>query len=144
MSNLEIASRSNGQAFYEDERWTMPWRSPSLIPEVRRLDCELRLGRVSWVVGPAATAVKTNASMDLPMLFSVSKSAGVRVLSTAHSDALGYVVSVLPDKLDEREQAILSKRLTRNLLDAHDSGERDPEALRSAALRGVLAPKPRR
>ena len=75
------------------------------------------------------------------MLFFAYKSFGVRVLSNAHSDALGHVHSSLPRRLDKRAEALLSKQLTRNLMDAHDSGERDPDALRRAALRGVQASK---
>jgi hypothetical protein len=77
------------------------------------------------------------------MLFSPRKTLGVRVLSNAHSDALGHVCAALPGKLNKFEEAVLSKRLTRNLMDAHDSGERDPDALRRAALRGVLGAKAR-
>ena len=72
------------------------------------------------------------------MLFSSYNSSGVRALTNAYADALGFARSALPRKLNEQEEAILSRQLTRNLMDAHDSGERDPEALRRAALLGVL------
>ena len=77
------------------------------------------------------------------MMFSDSNRIGVRVLSTAHSRALGSVRAAWPGKLDRREELVLSQRLTLNLLDAHDEGERDPDELRRAALRGVLTTGPR-
>jgi hypothetical protein len=64
------------------------------------------------------------------VLFSPYNSSGVRVLTNEYADALGFARSALPRKLSDQEDAILSQRLTRNLMDAHDSGERDPEALR--------------
>lgn len=72
------------------------------------------------------------------MQFSSYNSSGVRALSNAYHEALGFAHSALPRKLNEQEEAVLSRALTRNLMDAHDSGERDPEALRRAALQGVL------
>jgi hypothetical protein len=72
------------------------------------------------------------------MLFSPYNSSGVRELSNAYADALGFARSALPRKLNEKEETMLSRQLTRNLMDAHDSGERDPRALRRAALQGVL------
>jgi len=68
------------------------------------------------------------------VLFSSYNSSFVRVLSNAYADALGYVRSPLPRQLSEQEEANLSRRLTRNLMAAHDSGERDSGALRRAAL----------
>jgi hypothetical protein len=70
--------------------------------------------------------------------FSSYNSLGVRALSGAYADALGYARLVLPRKLSTEEDTLLGERLTQNLMDAHDSGERDPGALRRAALRGVL------
>ena len=72
------------------------------------------------------------------MQFSPYNSSGVRALSNAYADALGFALAALPRKLSDQEEVTLSRRLTRNLMDAHDSGERDPEALRRAALQGVL------
>jgi hypothetical protein len=72
------------------------------------------------------------------MYFSAYNSSGVRALSNAYADAVGYARSAMPRKLSEQEQSLLSQRVTRNLMDAHDAGERDPEALRRAALQGVL------
>jgi len=72
------------------------------------------------------------------MYFSAYNSSGVRALSNAYADAVGFAHSALPRKLSEQEQALMRQRVTRNLMDAHDAGERDPEALRRAALRGVL------
>ena len=73
------------------------------------------------------------------MLFSSQNSSGVRVLSNAYVDAREFVQSILPRKLNDHEETLLSRRITRNLIDAHDSGEREPGALRRAALVGVLA-----
>ena len=72
------------------------------------------------------------------MPFSSYDSSGLRALSNAYDDALGYARLALPRKLSEQEETTLSGRLTRNLMDAYDSGERDPGKLRRAALQGVL------
>jgi len=72
------------------------------------------------------------------VLFSPRGPSGFRALSGAYADALGLARSALPGRLSERDEVLLSRRLTRNLMDAHDSGERDPAALTRAALQGVL------
>jgi hypothetical protein len=73
------------------------------------------------------------------VLFSSQNSCGVRVLSNAYADAREFVQSISPRKLSDHEETLLSRRITRNLMDAHDSGEREPGELRRAALLGVLA-----
>jgi hypothetical protein len=70
--------------------------------------------------------------------FSAYNSSGARALSNAYADALKFARTAMPRKLSEQEQTLLNQRVTRNLMDAHDAGERDPEALRRAALQGVL------
>jgi len=77
------------------------------------------------------------------MLISDYNPTSARVLSTARSDALDWVRAAIPRMLDEHEEFVLSRRLTRNLTSAYDVGERDPDALRCAALHGILTSKAR-
>ena len=76
------------------------------------------------------------------MQFSPYNSPGLRALSGAYDDAHGYARLILPRVLSEQEDTALGQRLTQNLMDAYDSGERNPRALRHAALRGVLVSRP--
>lgn len=73
------------------------------------------------------------------MSFSPQASPALSVLSDAYAAALGYARSTSPRILSQREDANLSRQITLNLLDAHDSGVRDPAALSRAALQGVVA-----
>ena len=73
------------------------------------------------------------------MLFSAYNSNGVRVLSAAYAEAGRFARASLTRKLSAGEEAALDKRLARNLMDAHDFGERDPVALKDAALQGIFA-----
>ena len=72
------------------------------------------------------------------MLFSPNNLPRIHVLSNAYAEALGIARSALSRKLSVKEDDLLKQNLTRNLMDAHDSGERDPGALTRAALQGVL------
>ena len=76
---------------------------------------------------------------DPQVLFSSRNYSGAHVLSDAYAAARAHARSALPHTLSEQEEVCLNRQLTRNLLDAHDSGVRDPDALRRAALQGVLA-----
>ena len=72
------------------------------------------------------------------MPFSASNSNGLRLLSAAHSDAMGLVRRASGHSLSEVETSAVSKKLVNNLMITHDSGERDPKALKRAALRGIF------
>ena len=72
------------------------------------------------------------------MPFAAYDSKGVRALSGALSDALGSVRKTAGHQLGEAELTGVNKTLVQNLMNTHDSGERDPDALRRAALRGVF------
>jgi hypothetical protein len=60
------------------------------------------------------------------------------LLSAALSEALGLVRKSAGGPLTETETSDFSERLAANLFRVFDSGERDPAALKRAALKGVL------
>ena len=62
----------------------------------------------------------------------------LRLLSAALSDALELVQKSAGGPLTETETSDFSERLAANLFRVFDSGERDPAALKRAALKGVL------
>lgn len=72
------------------------------------------------------------------MPFSVYEPDAVRLLSAALSDALEDVRESAGGPLTEIETTDFTKRLADNLMRAFDFGERDPAALKRAALRGIL------
>jgi len=73
------------------------------------------------------------------MDFSAYNSSDVRLLSAAHSEAMGLVRRASGHSLSEVETSAVSTRLVNNLMKTHDSGERDPKALKRAALQGIFA-----
>ena len=73
------------------------------------------------------------------MSFSAYNSNGLRVLSGVLSDALGSVRKTAGHPLSEVQIASVSNALVQNLMKTHDSGERDPDALRRTALRALVA-----
>ena len=72
------------------------------------------------------------------MPFSAYNSNGLRLLSAPHSDAMGLVRRASGHSLSEVETSAVSKKLVENLKETHDSGERDPKALKRAALQGIF------
>ena len=60
------------------------------------------------------------------------------LLSAALSDALGLVQKSVGGPLTETETSDFRERLAANLFLAFDFGERDPAALKRAAIKGVL------
>lgn len=73
------------------------------------------------------------------MFFPANGSTEPHILSSVYGDALGFVRSTMTCDFNGSSDALLCARLTRNLLDAHDAGERDPKGLRALALRGLGA-----
>jgi hypothetical protein len=73
------------------------------------------------------------------MPFSAYDSDALRLLSAALSDALDSLGKLKGRALTETETLDFSKKLTANLMSVFDNGERDPAALKRAALRGVYA-----
>jgi hypothetical protein len=59
------------------------------------------------------------------------------LLSAALSDALATLGKSQGRALSETETSDFSKKLARNLMAVFDNGEREPAALKRAALRGV-------
>jgi hypothetical protein len=76
------------------------------------------------------------------MPFSAYDADGVRLLCGALADALEYVRKATGRDLSEAEVSDVRKTLVRRLTMDHDSGERDPDALKRAALREVFASRP--
>jgi hypothetical protein len=64
----------------------------------------------------------------------------IRILSSALSAAISEFDHAPASTWTKREKADLSRQLTRNLLEAFDAGERDPEALKRAGLAGIERP----
>jgi hypothetical protein len=62
----------------------------------------------------------------------------LRLLSAAHSAALEVIRHVAGGPLTPTEISDFSRRLAQNLMNVFDAGERNPVALRHAALKGVL------
>lgn len=77
---------------------------------------------------------------DPQLPFSAYNSDGVRMLSMALSEALASVRQAAARPLSEADAFRISKALASTLMRVHDSGERNPEALKRAALNGVFAP----
>jgi hypothetical protein len=73
------------------------------------------------------------------MPFAAYNSNGVRLLCGALADSLEYVRKATGRELSEAEVSDIRKTLVHRLTMAHDSGERDPDALKRAALREVFA-----
>ena len=68
------------------------------------------------------------------MPFSAYDSEAVRRLSCAFADAMDAHRKSAGRPLSANETALLSKRMVDNLMKTYDSGERDPEALKRAAM----------
>ena len=62
----------------------------------------------------------------------------LRLFSAVHSDALKAIQEVAGGPLVPTEMSDFSRRLAQNLMSVFDAGERNPIALRRAALKGVL------
>ncbi len=78
------------------------------------------------------------------MLFSAYGSNALRVLTAALSEALAILDKSASRDLTGAQKAHFRNSVARNLMDAYDSGERDPTALNRAALRGLfISPIPR-
>jgi hypothetical protein len=76
---------------------------------------------------------------DFKMPFAAYDSNGVRLLCGALADSLEYVRKATGRELSEAEVSDIRKTLVHRLTMAHDSGERDPGALKRSALREVFA-----
>jgi hypothetical protein len=76
---------------------------------------------------------------DFKMPFAAYNSSGVRLLCGALADSLEYVRKATGRELSESEISDVRKTLVHRLTMDHDSGERDPDALKRAALREVFA-----
>jgi hypothetical protein len=76
--------------------------------------------------------------------FSAYDADALRVLTRALFEALATLNKSVPRPLTSSEKAHFHERIIRNLKEAYDAGQRDPEALKRIALRGVLiSPLPR-
>ena len=64
---------------------------------------------------------------------------GLRLLSWVLADAVISARKTIGPQISEAEGSQLNKRLVRSLAEAHDSGERDPGALKRSALRELFA-----
>jgi hypothetical protein len=73
------------------------------------------------------------------MPFAAYDSSGVRLLSGVLADAMISARKTVGHQLSEAEGSELNKRLVRSLSEAHDSGERNPDALERSALRELFA-----
>jgi hypothetical protein len=73
------------------------------------------------------------------MPFAAYDSSGVRLLSGVLADAMISARKIIGHQLSEAEGSELNQRLVRGLAEAHDSGERDPGALKRSALRELFA-----
>ena len=71
------------------------------------------------------------------MPFAAYDSSGVRLLSGVLADAMISARKTIGRQLSEAEASELNKRVVRGLTEAHDSGERDPDALKRAAARSA-------
>ena len=69
--------------------------------------------------------------------FSAYDSDALRLLSGALADAFVTVRTSAAHPLTEIETANLTKRIADNLMSFYDRGERDPSALKRAALEGI-------
>jgi hypothetical protein len=100
---------------------------PSVEPEDRTMS--------EWPSTPSTAPRILNREMQK----CVYDSDDLRLLSSALSRALELVRKSAGGPLFETETADFSRRITRNLLDVFDSGERNLEALTLAGLIGVLS-----
>jgi hypothetical protein len=73
------------------------------------------------------------------MPFAAYNSDGVRLLSGVLADAMISARKTIGHQLSEAEGSEFNKRLVRGLAEAHDSGKRDPGALKRSALRELFA-----
>jgi hypothetical protein len=73
------------------------------------------------------------------MPFAAYNSSGVRLLCGALAHSLEYVRKATGRELSDSEISDVGKTLVHRLTMDHDSGERDPDALKRAALREVFA-----
>ena len=73
------------------------------------------------------------------MPFSVYDSHALRLLSEALNDVWPDVERYWPTPLSPAESADIKHKIAQNLTRSYDNGEREPEALRRAALKGVLS-----
>ena len=77
------------------------------------------------------------------MPFSAYDPEAVRLLSAAVSEALDFVQRAAAKPFTENETTNISKQIAANLMRVFDLGERDPSALKRAALEGLSAtPQP--
>jgi hypothetical protein len=76
------------------------------------------------------------------MPFSSYDAHALRLLWHAHSEAMGSLQK-LGRPFTESERHSVSKRVVENLSRAYDTGLREPDALHSAAVRGVRLPSGR-
>ena len=60
------------------------------------------------------------------------------LLSGALADALASARKTIGRQLSEDEVSDLTVTIIRNLMEAHDDGERDPDALQRAAVRSAF------
>jgi len=72
------------------------------------------------------------------MPFAAYNSHGARLLCGALADSLEYVRKATGRELSEAEVSDIRKTLVHRLTMAHDSGERDPDALKRAAVRSAF------
>jgi hypothetical protein len=72
------------------------------------------------------------------MPFAAYNSDGVRLLSGVLADAMISARKTIRHQLSEAEASELNRRLVRGYMEVHDSGERDPDALKRAAVRSAL------
>ncbi len=68
------------------------------------------------------------------MPFSAYDSDTIRLLSTVLSEAIAEVSKSNPAPLSAAERAPVARRVTRNLIQLYDGGERDPAALKRTVL----------
>ena len=72
------------------------------------------------------------------MPFVAYDSDGLRLLSWVLVAAMISARETIGHQLSEAEGSELNKRLVRGLAEAHDSGERDPDALKRSAPRELF------
>jgi hypothetical protein len=70
--------------------------------------------------------------------FSTYDANALRVVTPALFEALTTINRSAPRALSDAQKAYFRNRIIRNVTDAYDSGEHDPEALKRAALRGLF------
>jgi len=102
----------------------------------------LRIGAaLGWrSLVPQARRPTLSASGAIEVSFSEYDSKSLRALSLVQAEAMEVVMKSVGRQLTEAERSDFSRRIAENLMTAYDEGERDPIALRTAALRGVFVP----